>query len=171
MSSATATATATSSSSSAQCSNLYNTPVNDAACAMPYGGNHTDIMSACCKTAKVVSYYSNCGLYCLAKGQSVSDLSDCLYAKGADWGDVFCRGNSSATATATGEGKIAASASASVVTGSSSSSKTKSSESDSSATSSEGAAPGIKPRSGVSTLGLTIGALVFSATIFGAVQV
>ncbi|KAH6887418.1 hypothetical protein B0T10DRAFT_489773 [Thelonectria olida] len=166
MSSTSASATA----SSTACSNLYDTPVHDAVCAMPYGGNHTDIMSTCCKDAKVVSYYNDCGLYCLAKGQTVSDLVQCLYKNGAAWEDVFCRGNASASATATGEDKIPASASASVIS-SGKSSKTKSSESDSTATSSEGAAPGVKPHSGVSTLGLTIAGLVFSATLFGALQV
>ncbi|KPM39021.1 hypothetical protein AK830_g7546 [Neonectria ditissima] len=157
--------------SSTACSNLYDTPIKDAVCAMPYGGNHTDIMLSCCKDADVVSYYNDCGLYCLAIGQTVAELSDCLYGKGADWEDVFCRGNTSASATATGQVKIPASASASVVsTGSASQSKDKDDE-ESSATSSEGAAPGTMPRSGVSTLGLTIGALLLSATVFGAVQV
>lgn len=163
VSSAAATSTA--------CSNLYDTPVQDAACAMPYGGNHTKIMLACCNDADVVSYYNDCGLYCLAVDQTVSDLSDCLYGKGAPWGDVFCKGNNSATATATGQVKIPASASASVISSDTASKSKESDEAAASATSSKGAAPGMTPQSGVNTLGLAIGALLLSATMFGALQV
>lgn len=102
--------------SSTACSNLYDTPVNDAVCAMPYSKNNAKMMSDCCKGTGVVSYYNNCGLYCLAVGQSVEELTKCIYDKGAEWEDVFCRGNISATATATGTSvEIAASASASVI--------------------------------------------------------
>ncbi|KAF7554622.1 hypothetical protein G7Z17_g2754 [Cylindrodendrum hubeiense] len=165
------TTTSVAATSTAACSNLYDTPVRDAACAMPYGGNHTKIMLACCNDADVVSYYNDCGLYCLAVDQTVTDLSDCLYGKGAPWGDVFCKGNSSATATATGKVKIPASASASVISTDSASNSEESKEAEASATSSKGAAPGFTPQSSVSTLGLTIVALLFSATMFGALQV
>ncbi|KAK7431638.1 hypothetical protein QQZ08_001856 [Neonectria magnoliae] len=156
--------------SSTACRNLYDTPIQDAVCAMPYGGNHTELMLSCCKEADVVSYYNDCGLYCLAVDQSVADLSDCLYGKGAAWEDVFCKGNESATATATGKVKIPASASASILSTAASQSK-KDKDEESSATSSEGAAPGTAPRSGISTLGLSIGTLLLSATVFGALQV
>lgn len=97
------------------CSNLYDTPIRDAVCAMPYSNKHIDYLRTCCKDAEVVSYYDDCGLYCLAQGQSVSDLIECLYDEGAKWEDVFCRGPESATATATGAGNILPSADASVV--------------------------------------------------------
>ncbi|KAI1084885.1 hypothetical protein F5B20DRAFT_576203 [Whalleya microplaca] len=165
MTSTTTSAVPTSSS----CTNLYDTPVHDAVCAMPFGGNHTDIMSACCKDADVVSYYNNCGLYCLAIDQSVADLTKCLYGKGAAWGDVFCRGNETATATATGKGDIPASASASVVA--TAGATTTGKNGDSQPTSSKGAASSSKPQTTTSLLGFAIGALLFSATAFGAIQI
>lgn len=79
--------TVSSAAASATCgSTLYNIPVDDAACAMPYSGNYTDIMEACCKSAAVISYYDNCGIYCLAIDQSISDLTDCMYKNGAPFG-------------------------------------------------------------------------------------
>ncbi|KAJ2993857.1 hypothetical protein NUW58_g1722 [Xylaria curta] len=109
-----ATLTTSTSPTASACANLYDTPVNDAVCAMPLANNHTEIMSACCKKADVVSYYNGCGLYCLAVDQTVMELTDCLYSQGAAWEAVFCKGNVTATATAT-SGGIPASASASVV--------------------------------------------------------
>lgn len=94
--------------------NLYNIPVTAPACAIPYGGNHTDIMSACC--AQVVSYYNDCGLFCLAQGQTVGDLTNCLYSQGAAYQDVFCNDKTTAMATG-GPVNVAASASASILTG------------------------------------------------------
>ncbi|TQN65385.1 hypothetical protein CSHISOI_10052, partial [Colletotrichum shisoi] len=116
---ATGTSAAAAAPSTTACgSRLYDTPVQDRVCAMPYGGNHTDIMSACCRDADVVAYYDNCGLYCLALGQSIKDLQDCLFEQGAGYTDVFCRdnGNVNASATATGnQDQPPASAQASVV--------------------------------------------------------
>ncbi|CAM1505882.1 Fc.00g115190.m01.CDS01 [Cosmosporella sp. VM-42] len=188
MSSTTSSAAATSSIS--QCgSTLYDTPVQDASCAIAYGGNHTDIMVACCKDAKVVAYYDNCGLYCQALDQSVADLANCMFDEGAAWADVFCSPNGTATVTATKEAAVPATASASVIASggskvdgdddkstktddSSDSDATGTSTSDSSkSTNSDNAAPGTKPPSGISTLGLAIGALLFSATALGAFQI
>ncbi|KAF7548863.1 hypothetical protein G7046_g8531 [Stylonectria norvegica] len=169
-------------------STLYDTPVKDVACAMPYGGNHTDIMSACCKDAQVVSYYDNCGLFCLALDQTVDDLTDCLFDHGAARQDVFCRGNTTATATGTGPVDLPATASASVISSAASKSDddddkkttatgtdadatgTSTSKSSKSSSTSSAASPGMKAQSGVNTLGLAIGALLFSATAFGAFQ-
>ncbi|KAI1843678.1 hypothetical protein JX265_008495 [Neoarthrinium moseri] len=163
--------TTTSVAASPTCAaSLYDIPVQDAACAIAYGGNHTDIMSNCCKSADVVSYYGNCGLYCLAEGQNVKELTDCLHEQGAGWGDVFCRGNETATATATGAA-LPTSADASVAASGAGGSKTgdKTSSGASSTSSSTGnAAPRTSPDFNVSTLGLTIGALLFSATALGA---
>ncbi|KAL6855618.1 hypothetical protein ACO1O0_006770 [Amphichorda felina] len=72
-------------------------------------------MVSCCKDADINSYYDDCGLYCLAQGQKVKDLSRCLYDEGAKWEDVFCRGEEDATAT--GDGKPLASSGARVVGG------------------------------------------------------
>ncbi|KAH6646960.1 hypothetical protein BKA67DRAFT_540427 [Truncatella angustata] len=168
--------TVTSASASPTCgSTLYNIPVDDAACAMPYGGNHTDIMAACCKSAAVISYYDNCGVYCLAIDQSISDLTDCMYKNGAPYGnEVFCHGNTSATATGdasstpTGTSvgaSIVASATDASKTGHSTSSGTSSSSTSSS---SGNAAPRSHTSYSITTLGLTVGALLFSATTLGA---
>ncbi|KAF7539474.1 hypothetical protein G7Z17_g12416 [Cylindrodendrum hubeiense] len=172
-------------------STLYDIPIKDAVCALPYSKNHTEILASCCGDADVVSYYNNCGLYCIALDQTVAELTACLLKEGAANQDVFCSGNTTDTATATaGSGKLAATASATVVvSGSESSSSSNddddkdsdssdsSSDSDatstskSSATNSDNAAPGvIRPQSSVSTLGLAIGALLFSATAIGAFQ-
>ncbi|XXG96886.1 hypothetical protein Hte_003177 [Hypoxylon texense] len=173
----TSSLSAPAASATAQCgATLYDIPVDDAACAMAAGGNHTAVLGACCGAADVVSYYGGCGLYCLAAGQSVRDLTVCLYAHGAAWSDVFCSGNETATATAT-DAALPTSAGASVVAshgatrtgdGDSSSSET---GAGAGATDSPAAAPGLRPEFGsISTLGLTIGALLFSATAFGAFQ-
>ncbi|KAH9987665.1 hypothetical protein F4779DRAFT_632338 [Xylariaceae sp. FL0662B] len=160
---------------STACTNLYDTPVRDAVCAMPFANNNTEIMSACCKKADVVSYYNNCGLYCLAIDQSIADLTKCLYEKGAAWEAVFCRGNETATATATDGGAIPTSASASVVVTADASPTGKDEDGndndESKPTASEGAAPSIKPQTTTSLLGFAIGALLFSATAFGAIQI
>ncbi|KAI1410081.1 hypothetical protein F5Y13DRAFT_168298 [Hypoxylon sp. FL1857] len=151
---------------------LYNIPVQDPAVGIPSGGNHTDIMSACCGPADVISYYDDCGLYCLAVGQSVDSLIHCLYDHGAPYQDVFYRGNVSATATVT-DAPLPTSASVVVTAGGSSATKSGASGSDStsSSTSSPGAAAGLRPELGsLSTVGLTIGALLLSATAFGAFQ-
>lgn len=149
-------------------STLYDIPVQDAACALPYGGNHTDILSACCKSAAVISYYDNCGLYCLASGQSVSNLTDCLYDHGASYADVFCRGNTTATATGS-DSTVPTSAGASAITSASDAGKTasatsSSTSSGSSPTSTGNAAPKSQPTYSITTLALTVGALLFSTT-------
>lgn len=168
-----ASATSTATGCGAQ---LYNIPVQDAACAIPYGGNHTDIMSACCKSADVISYYDDCGLYCLALDQSVADLTSCLFDEGAADSDVFCRGNTTATATGSGD-SLPASVTASVVasatgdaskSGDSSSGTGTSTGSGSASETSKSAAPRSQTSVGVNTLGLAIGALLFSATTLGA---
>lgn len=72
-------------------STLYDTPVDDIACAMAHSDKNVDLMSKCCKDADVISYYDKCGVYCLALGQSAKDLTDCLHEAGAEYGQVFCR--------------------------------------------------------------------------------
>ncbi|KAI1397347.1 hypothetical protein F4819DRAFT_472375 [Hypoxylon fuscum] len=158
--------------SSACGAQLYVIPVKDAACAMPVGGNHTDVMGACCGNADVVSYYDNCGLYCLSVGQSVDTLTQCLFDQGAGWSNVWCNKNGTSTATAS-DTALPTSAGASVVVtaGSSANPTSNDADSTSSPTDSPAAAAGLRPEFGsVTTLGLTIGALLFSATAFGAFQ-
>ncbi|KAI1384832.1 uncharacterized protein F4822DRAFT_416394 [Hypoxylon trugodes] len=175
MSSTTATVSAPTSTPTVGCgAELYNIPTQDAAVGITSGGNHTDIMGACCGSADVISYYDNCGLYCLAAGQSVNDLIKCLFDHGAPNSDVFYRGNVSATATAT-DVPLPTSAGASVVVthdgGSNPTQSGGDGDSTSSPTNTPNAAAGIRPEfTGLSTLGLTIGALLFSATAFGAFQ-
>ncbi|KAI0145442.1 hypothetical protein GGR57DRAFT_298450 [Xylariaceae sp. FL1272] len=166
------TTTASTSSSTPACQNLYEIPIVEAACAVPYGGNHTDAMSACCKSADVVSYGNNCGLFCIAEDQTIKELEDCLFDEGVAYQSVFCNANLTATATNT-DPSVPASASASViVTGGSESddaSETGSGD-DADPTDSDSAAPGLAPALGVTTTGVTIGALLLSALAFGAFQ-
>lgn len=179
-STATPTGTATSAVASATAANcgalLYDIPVQDAACAIAYGSNHTDIMSACCGSADVVAYLDNCGLYCLAEDQTVGDLTKCMLGKGAANGDVFCRGATNATATGAGDAASLTSG-ASVVasgTGGSDDGKATGTKSGSAATgtSSSGAAAGVGAAgfAGLSMGGLGVSALLFASVLLGALQ-
>ena len=187
--SATITSIASASSSAAaNCGALlYDIPVADPACAVPFGGNHTDVLKECCKDANIISYREDCGIYCLALGQDVEKLAECLRSEGAAPQDVFCnRVSSAVTESATGEASVPTTASASVIAGKgttegSDKSATKSGSDDkatetgssagSKATKSDSAAAGVRPSSGISTVGVVIGALLFSATAFGAFQI
>ncbi|KAK6222706.1 hypothetical protein LQW54_000887 [Pestalotiopsis sp. IQ-011] len=173
--STTTTSAASSATSATNCgASLYDIPVQDAACAMPYGGNHTDILAACCGSASVISYYGDCGVYCLAEDQSVADLTSCFYDHGAAYQDVFCHGNTTATATGAGDSlPTGTGVTASVVaTATSDSTKSGSSASGTSSSgaseSSKSAAPRSQASVGINTVGLAIGALLFSATTLGA---
>ncbi|UNI18056.1 hypothetical protein JDV02_004352 [Purpureocillium takamizusanense] len=181
MSLSSSTSSGSSSSSLAQatpspgpsCHNLFDPPTADAACAMPFSDNNVNLMRSCCKGAQVVSYYNKCGLYCLAQGQSVGDLTSCLYKANAPWNSVFCRGNTTATATETGAGSIAATASASVVAGASSSGSATDTGSagGASPTKSGSAAPALRPQAGLSLSGVVVGATLLSAVVLGAFQI
>ncbi|KAI1661822.1 hypothetical protein F4813DRAFT_174137 [Daldinia decipiens] len=151
---------------------LYIIPVKDAACAVPATGNNTEIMGSCCGAADIVSYYDGCGLYCLAAGQTVGSLSDCIREKGTYPGDIFCNQNATATATDTGA-PLPTSAGASIVATPSSGSTPTQSDGDSSPSSTESpaAAAGLRSEyTTVTTLGCAIAALLFSATAFGTLQ-
>ncbi|KAF4957778.1 hypothetical protein FSARC_11187 [Fusarium sarcochroum] len=167
------------------CTNVYDTPNQDNVCAMQYKDNHTQIMQKCCGDAKIVSYYDECGLYCVALDQTIVELQECLFDNGAPWEGVFCSGNKKTTKTA--DAKVPATAQASVISGDDDdeddkddddkSSKTADasgtstgSSSSSSETSSEtgNAAAGFAPHSSISTMGLAIGALLFSSMAAGA---
>ncbi|KAJ5935093.1 hypothetical protein N7466_004640 [Penicillium verhagenii] len=94
----TTTTTAASATSSCQ-AKLYDIPVHDSACAMPMHGNYSAVMSSCCGEASVVEY-DDCDYYCLAQGQTVGTLAECLI-KASEPGQVWCNTNANATATAT----------------------------------------------------------------------
>ncbi|RAL13856.1 uncharacterized protein BO97DRAFT_404646 [Aspergillus homomorphus CBS 101889] len=109
----TTTATTTAASATSTChQKLYDIPVKDAACAMPMTGNNSAIMTSCCGSADVVSYDS-CDYYCLADGQTIGTLAECLI-KASEAGEVWCNTNANATATGsvptTGAGTIVATA-------------------------------------------------------------
>lgn len=166
VSTATGTSAAPSATGTCASPSLYDIPLNDTACAVPYGGNHTDVMTTCCKSADVVSYNDDCGLYCLAIDQTVTDITDCLYQNGIAWADAFCNGVGNDTATATGNSAPTATG-ATVVSGSSAS-KTGSSSSSSSTGDSDSSAAA--PVRGVSAMGVTISGLLLSSVMLGVLQ-
>ncbi|KAL2801928.1 hypothetical protein BJX63DRAFT_140004 [Aspergillus granulosus] len=95
--------TTTSSAAAATCTGGVSSwilPVQDAACGLPSTGNYSTIMDKCCGIADVESFNDDCGLYCLAQGQSVGDLLSCIEDSGATPGEFFCSANLTATATA-----------------------------------------------------------------------
>ncbi|KAL5337447.1 hypothetical protein BJX70DRAFT_399583 [Aspergillus crustosus] len=103
--STTSTSTTSSATSTSTCTTkLYEIPTTDAACAMPMNSTYLDLMTTCCGAASILSY-SGCDYYCLAQGQTVGDLAECLI-KGSRAGEVWCNTNASATATATGTGAV-----------------------------------------------------------------
>lgn len=171
---ATATPTGTSSSAAASSTGcgaiLYDIPTKDAACAMPYGGNHTDILTKCCNAADVVSYADNCGLYCLAQGQTVDDLTACLFQNGAPWADVFCSDTGNATATVTGNDAPLSSGASVIAAGSKSASATSSGAGATGSSDSSKSAASARVGLGgfVSVPGLTVTALLFSSVVFRA---
>ncbi|KAH7252679.1 hypothetical protein BKA59DRAFT_475107 [Fusarium tricinctum] len=168
---------------SSSCTGVFNTPNQDNVCAMIYKDNATDIMSKCCGDAQLVAYQNDCGVYCVAIDQTIVELGDCLFANGAPDANVFCSGNK--TTTKTEDAKVPASAQASVIDGdddddkdddetasaTGTSTKTSSSSSASETSSETGnAAAGVAPKSTFNTVGLAIGALLFSSIAAGAFQ-
>lgn len=113
--SVTTTSTASSTSATSSChAKLYDIPTHDAACAMPMENNNSAIMSSCCSDASVVEY-GGCDYYCLAQGQSVGTLAECLIKAseaGEVWYNTNANGTATATATATGTGVVTLSATA-----------------------------------------------------------
>ncbi|PVH98769.1 hypothetical protein DM02DRAFT_657010 [Periconia macrospinosa] len=83
--------------------NLSDFPTQDNGCAV--GGHnglpsaYNDALKKCCKSAPVESWANNCSAYCLAVDQSVADLIKCYQDNGVNAGEIFCRGNNTATAT------------------------------------------------------------------------
>ncbi|KAK2680186.1 hypothetical protein RAB80_005367 [Fusarium oxysporum f. sp. vasinfectum] len=126
------------------CTNLYDTPNQDNTCAMPFKDNHTEIMQKCCGDAKIVSYYNGCGLYCVALDQTIGELAKCLFSNGAP----------TPTSSAAEARRLQRQ-------------RTPTSETS---TESGNAAAGFAPKSSINTLGLAIGALLFSSMAAGAFQ-
>lgn len=114
MSVTTISTTSSASATSSSHAKLYDIPTHDAACAMPMQSNNSAIMSSCCSDASVLEY-DGCDYYCLAQGQSVGTLAECLI-KASEAGEVWCNTNANntatATATATGTGVVTLSATA-----------------------------------------------------------
>ncbi|TGJ86600.1 hypothetical protein E0Z10_g2159 [Xylaria hypoxylon] len=157
------------------CSNLYEIPTTEPGCAVSFNGQHQDAMSTCCKSAAVISYFNDCGLYCAASDQTIKELQDCLFGEKVAYQDVFCNAPNNATATNT-DPDIPATASASVVAGGDSDDdndggKNGDDDNDAKPSDSGSAAPRLAPELNVSKAGLTIGALLFSAMAFGAFQI
>ncbi|KAI0186259.1 hypothetical protein EV127DRAFT_439276 [Xylaria flabelliformis] len=159
------------------CANLYEIPISEAGCAVSFAGaGHKDAMEACCKSADVVSYFNDCGLYCVAAGQTIKDLQDCLFDQKVAYQDVFCNANVNATATNTNP-ELPPTASASVVAGKGGDDSGNGTDSGSGSGSGDGNNDGGDGKSaatrleGFSKTGMTIGALLVSALAFGAVQI
>ncbi|KAK2794866.1 hypothetical protein FQN51_000609 [Onygenales sp. PD_10] len=79
----------------------YQIPIKDAACAVPNSKEYPDHMEKCCKAAPITPYNDECAIYCLAVGQNVKDLTDCLFDAGVAFNEVWCNGAQTATATKT----------------------------------------------------------------------
>ncbi|RAH72563.1 uncharacterized protein BO66DRAFT_389859 [Aspergillus aculeatinus CBS 121060] len=162
----TTTATTTAASATSTChQQLYEIPIKDAACAMPSTGNNSAIMSSCCGAADVVSY-SSCDYYCLAQGQTVHTLAECLI-KASEAGEVWCNTGANATATgtvpATGAGTIVATASAT----SSSTKKGKSSGTATGSSASSSSTSGGSVAVGVSKKAVGVIALLVAGVVGG----
>ncbi len=105
------TTTTTAAAATSTChQKLYEIPTHDAACAMPMNSTYHSLMTDCCGAASVTAY-DECDYYCLAQGQTVGDLAECLI-KGSAAGQVWCNAaanataSASATATATASGTV-----------------------------------------------------------------
>jgi hypothetical protein len=145
---------------------IYTLPTTDAACAIPNkpSSNYTDVMAKCCHDAPVTKYANDCGLYCLAAGQSIGGLASCLTGNGVSFGEAFCNKNTTSTATA----KISSSGAASkTVTGTASNVKG-SATGTAAAASSTGAAAGAYVQQGVSKAGFAVLGLLFLSSAVGA---
>lgn len=147
---------------------LYNIPAPGAACALAFGGNHTAILSKCCDTADIVSYADDCGLYCLAEGQSVADLTACMFENGAPWSAVFCNAAGNDTAEA-GAADAPLSSGASVVAASATSATTSGARATGSADS-DGEASAAGERVGMDVSVVTVSGLLLFSLLLGAFQ-
>lgn len=79
---------------------VYQLPITDAACGAQLSGNMSTVFDDCCKGDAPVKYNNDCGIYCLAQGQTVHELSSCLMSRSNNYSGVFCNNNKpNATAT------------------------------------------------------------------------
>lgn len=95
------TTSAIASATAATCGpDVYQLPTTDVACGARLTDDMSSVFDECCKGDGPVKYNNDCGIYCLAQGQTVSELSSCLMSKSNNYGGVFCN-NSKPNATAT----------------------------------------------------------------------
>ncbi|KAI5287617.1 hypothetical protein KEM54_005865 [Ascosphaera aggregata] len=143
--------------------NIYEMPVRDAACGMPNKGNNTDILKSCCGKAPVETYPNKCGLYCLAIGQELRELRECLIKLNMGV-DTFCNNSAPSTAMATGTATQTS-------TSTEPSTKTKTSGT-STATSTSGSSSDSDANSAIvphlSTAGIGMLAIMVCSAVFGA---
>lgn len=160
------TTTSSPSAATSACTNMYQLPVKDVACAVvTTKGNYSDIMDKCCDSAPVKHYNHDCGLYCLAIDKNVGNLTHCMTKNGVQGNELFCS-TSNQTAKAT-------SSPSATNTGASSTSSSTSTSTDSSATSTgtSGANALAQPvsKSGLGVSGLGVLGLVFCSALLGVV--
>lgn len=153
---------------------LYDIPVDDVACAMPHSDSNVELFSKCCKDADVISYSDDCGVYCLALGQSEGDLRTCLFDEGATHGEVFCRSgqdpaSSDTEATATGA-EPRESADTTVVQEGEDNESSDDEDDEDGEGDDESAAALARPAH-TTVGGVVIGALLFTATAFGGIMI
>ncbi|KAJ5701183.1 hypothetical protein N7488_008731 [Penicillium malachiteum] len=148
----TSTTSAASATSTACTGNVWELPITDAACGSKIIGNLTTVFDDCCKGDNPVKYDNDCGIYCLAQEQTVSELLSCLQSKSNDYQHIFCNDKLNATATAA----------ATTTKSTSTSTGTKTSTGTSTSTSTKNAAVGAQP---VSTMGLGVLVMLFCSAV------
>lgn len=150
--SVTATSAIASATAAASCgTDVYQLPTTDVACGAQLTNNMNSVFHECCKGNAPVKYNNDCGIYCLAQGQTVSELSDCLMSKSNNYGGVFCN-DSQPNATATEAATTTKATSTGTLSGTSTSTSTN-------------AAVLNTP---VSKTGLGVVAMLFCSTLMGA---
>lgn len=161
------------------CPNVRDLPIDDAACGVAYSDDNVDRMKSCCKDADVLSYYDECGLYCLAEDQTIGELFKCIQGDmGDDFVDVFC--SRPETATASGGEEPRESADVTKVAGGGSNDDDDNDNDDNDDDNDnnddnnddedddDSAAVGLVPHSGITLVGVALSTLLFSAAAIGA---
>lgn len=140
------------------CEDVYQLPTTDAACGASLHGNMGDVFDECCKGNGPVTYGNHCGIYCLAQGQTVHELSSCLMSKSHNYGGVFCNDAENATASTPATTTNAqATAATATLTGAAASAAAEGSTN-----------AAVLPRAPVSKAGLGAIAVLFSSVVLGA---
>lgn len=144
------------------CEDVYQLPTTDAACGASLHGNMGAVFDECCKGNGPVTYDHHCGIYCLAQGQTVHELSTCLMSNSHNYGGIFCNDAENATASTPATTTNAqATAATATLTGAAASSASAAAEGESNAAA-------VLPRAPVSKAGLGAIAVLFSSVILGA---